>query len=67
LAGRDRKIREQVRNRVVIAEKAGGFLQDIVKQSDMINDKVRDIASAVEEQSSTSEEINGVSPTSTTC
>jgi methyl-accepting chemotaxis protein len=33
----------------------------------MINDKVRDIASAVEEQSSTSEEINGVSPTSTTC
>jgi len=41
-----------------MATQAGNVLGEIVSQSDIIADMVRGIATAAEEQSSTSEEIN---------
>ena len=50
--------RERVVKTAGMATKAGNVLGEIVSQSDIIADMVRGIATAAEEQSSTSEEIN---------
>lgn len=50
--------RERVQHTESLVEGAGGVLNDIVTQSDTIADMVRSIATAAEQQSSTSEEIN---------
>ncbi len=42
-----------------MAERSGGVLSQIVEQSDRIADMVRNIAAASEQQSATSEEVNG--------
>ncbi|WP_027180394.1 methyl-accepting chemotaxis protein [Maridesulfovibrio bastinii] len=53
---------DDARNRVVktadMAEGSGGVLNEIVEQSDKIADMVRAIATAAEEQSATSDEVN---------
>ncbi len=51
-------VRDRVENTVEMAENAGSVLKDIVKESDEIADMIRAIATAAEEQSSTSDEIN---------
>ncbi len=50
--------RERVSNTVTMAENAGGVLDEIVKESDGIADMVRAIATAAEQQSATSDEVN---------
>ncbi|OEU68287.1 MAG: chemotaxis protein [Desulfovibrio sp. S3730MH75] len=50
--------RERVGNTVTMAENAGGVLEEIVKESDGIADMVRAIATAAEQQSATSDEVN---------
>ncbi|SMF00189.1 methyl-accepting chemotaxis protein [Desulfovibrio gilichinskyi] len=50
--------RERVRKTVTMAEGAGGVLEAIVKESETIADMVRAIATAAEEQSATSDEVN---------
>jgi methyl-accepting chemotaxis protein len=50
--------RERVVNTAEKAQGAGKVLSEIVEQSDLIADMVRNIATAAEEQSATSDEIN---------
>jgi len=50
--------RERVENTEDMVENAGKVLMDIVNQSNSIADMVRNIATAAEQQSATSEEIN---------
>ncbi|MBI9109652.1 methyl-accepting chemotaxis protein [Maridesulfovibrio ferrireducens] len=50
--------RERVGRTVTMAEGAGGVLEAIVKESENIADMVRAIATAAEEQSATSDEVN---------
>jgi len=50
--------RERAEHTEEMAENAGQVLQKIVHESDVIADMVRSIATAAEQQSSTSEEIN---------
>lgn len=50
--------RDRVSKTVTMAEEAGGVLESIVKESETIADMVRAIATAAEEQSATSDEVN---------
>lgn len=50
--------RERAHHTETLAENAGSVLTEIVSQSDSIADMVRSIATAADQQSSTSEEIN---------
>ncbi|MGE4556202.1 MAG: methyl-accepting chemotaxis protein [Desulfovibrionaceae bacterium] len=50
--------RERVAHTVEKAQNAGAVLSKIMEQSDVIADRVRNIATAAEEQSATSDEIN---------
>ncbi|MFW5837338.1 MAG: methyl-accepting chemotaxis protein, partial [Desulfovibrionaceae bacterium] len=52
------KARERVVNTADKAQGAGKVLSEIVDQSDLIADMVRNIATAAEQQSATSDEIN---------
>ena len=53
---------DETKQRVVktaeMAERAGGVLSDIVQQANLIADMVRNIATASEQQSATSDEVN---------
>ena len=51
-------VRGRVDNTVQMAEGAGGVLDEIVTESDKIADMVRAIATAAEQQSATSDEVN---------
>jgi methyl-accepting chemotaxis protein len=51
--------RESVEHAASMAEHSGRIFADIVSQSDRIADMIRSIASSVEQQSATSETING--------
>lgn len=51
-------VRGRVNNTVKMAEGAGGVLDEIVTESDKIADMVRAIATAAEQQSATSDEVN---------
>ncbi|CCO23612.1 methyl-accepting chemotaxis protein [Maridesulfovibrio hydrothermalis] len=51
-------VRGRVENTVKMAEGAGGVLEEIVTESDKIADMVRAIATAAEQQSATSDEVN---------
>jgi methyl-accepting chemotaxis protein len=52
------KTSEQVEVTASLAKQAGGNLADIITQSEKMADMVRSIATAAEQQSATSEEIN---------
>ena len=51
-------VRGRVENTVQMAEGAGGVLDQIVNESESIADMVRAIATAAEQQTATSDEIN---------
>lgn len=50
--------RGRVENTSEMASEAGGVLQEVVSQANLIADMVRNIATAAEQQSATSDEIN---------